>query len=207
MLRPTVSWPVCLGVKHPSGAGLLMWGALSDERMGLPFTTAAGSRQRSHSWVRVPRDSWPYFTVSDSRLHQPGRPRPRICIPQALGSLVVASRVRVRVTFRLEAYRQSVRRGAEPLETHGQNFFSQLNTCGHSPYITSSLTRGWGLSFTTAAGPRQRINSRVRVPWDSRSYFTVSDSRLPFLSPPTPRRATVEAFDPASTRKWCLYTL
>jgi hypothetical protein len=36
--------------------------------MGLPFTIAAGPRQRSHSQVRVPRDSWPHFTVSDSIL-------------------------------------------------------------------------------------------------------------------------------------------
>jgi hypothetical protein len=35
-------------------AGLLMWCALSDERTGLSFTTAAGPRQRSHSRVRVP---------------------------------------------------------------------------------------------------------------------------------------------------------
>jgi hypothetical protein len=55
-----------------------------------------------------------------------------------------------------------------------------------------------GLLFTIAAGPRQRIHSRVRVPWDSWPYFTVSDSRLPFSSPPTTRRATV--FGPASTR-------
>jgi hypothetical protein len=46
-LRSTVSWSVCLGVGFPSGAhnqifflsltiaGFLMWGALSDERMGL----------------------------------------------------------------------------------------------------------------------------------------------------------------------------
>jgi hypothetical protein len=34
-------------------AGLLMWGAFSDERMGLPFTIAAGSRQISHFRVRV----------------------------------------------------------------------------------------------------------------------------------------------------------
>jgi hypothetical protein len=45
-----------------------MWGALSDERTGLPFTVAAGPRHRSHSWIRFPRDSWPYFTASDSRL-------------------------------------------------------------------------------------------------------------------------------------------
>jgi hypothetical protein len=37
--------------------GLLMWDTLSDERTGLPFTIAADPRQRSHSWVRVPRDS------------------------------------------------------------------------------------------------------------------------------------------------------
>jgi hypothetical protein len=57
-----------------------------------------------------------------------------------------------------------------------------------------------GLSFAVAPGPRQRGHSRVRVPWDSRPYFTVSNSRLPFLSSPTTRRATVEVFDPASTR-------
>jgi hypothetical protein len=34
--------------------GLLMWGALSDERTSLSFTIAAGPRQRSHSRVRVP---------------------------------------------------------------------------------------------------------------------------------------------------------
>jgi hypothetical protein len=38
-------------------AGFLMWGVLSDERTGLPFTIAAGPRQCSHSWVRVARDS------------------------------------------------------------------------------------------------------------------------------------------------------
>jgi hypothetical protein len=57
-----------------------------------------------------------------------------------------------------------------------------------------------GLSFTIAVGSSQRSHSRVRVPWDSRPYFTVSDLRLPFSSPPTTRRVTVEVFDPASTR-------
>jgi hypothetical protein len=57
-----------------------------------------------------------------------------------------------------------------------------------------------GLSFTLAAGPRQRNQSRVRVPWDSRPYITVSDLRLSFSSPPTTRRVTVEVFEPASTR-------
>jgi hypothetical protein len=44
----------------------------SDERIGLSFTIGAWPCQRSHSQVRVPRDSWPHFTPSDSRLPQPG---------------------------------------------------------------------------------------------------------------------------------------
>jgi hypothetical protein len=56
-----------------------------------------------------------------------------------------------------------------------------------------------GLSFVYASGPCQRSLSRVRVPWDSRPYFTVSDLRLPFSSHPTTRRVTVEVLDPAST--------
>jgi hypothetical protein len=57
-----------------------------------------------------------------------------------------------------------------------------------------------GPSFTIAAGSRHRSHFRVRVPWDLRPYFTVSDSRLPFSSPPTTRRATMEVLDPASSR-------
>jgi hypothetical protein len=49
-------------------AGLLMWGALSDEKTGLSFTISAGPRQRSHSWVQVPRHSWPYILLSRLRL-------------------------------------------------------------------------------------------------------------------------------------------
>jgi hypothetical protein len=66
-----------------------MWGALSDEGTGLPFTITAGPRQRYHSWVWVPRESWPYFTLSVSRLPQPGGPGPRIYIPQEQGDPVI----------------------------------------------------------------------------------------------------------------------
>jgi hypothetical protein len=38
-------------------AGLLVWGALPDERTCLSFTIASGPRQRSHSRVLVPRAS------------------------------------------------------------------------------------------------------------------------------------------------------
>jgi hypothetical protein len=51
--------------------------------------------------------------------------------------------VRVRVTLRRAVYRQSVRLGDKPLDTHDQYFIFQLNTCGYCPYVTSSVTRGW----------------------------------------------------------------
>jgi hypothetical protein len=46
------------------------------------------------------------------------------------------------ITLRLAVYLQSVRLGVKPLETHDHYFF-QLSTCSFSPYVTSSLTRGW----------------------------------------------------------------
>jgi hypothetical protein len=79
ILRPTVSRPLYLGIKHASWVydqifitvrqlRVCCWGALSDEVTGLSFAIAAGRRQCSQSQVRVPWDS-SYFTVSDSRLH------------------------------------------------------------------------------------------------------------------------------------------
>jgi hypothetical protein len=70
--------------------GLLMSDILCDKRTGLSFTIATGPRQRSHSQVRVPRDSWPHFTVSDSRLPLPGGPGPRTYIPQEQGGPVIS---------------------------------------------------------------------------------------------------------------------
>jgi hypothetical protein len=62
------------------------------------------------------------------------------------------------------------------------------------------LWRENGSDVAVAAGPCQRSYFRAGVPWDLWPYFTVSDSRLPFSSPPTTRRATVEVFYPYSTR-------
>jgi hypothetical protein len=65
------------------------------------------------------------------------------------------------ITLRVAVYRQSVLLGDKSLETHEEYFIFQLNTCGYISYVTSSLTRGWVLSFAIAAGPRQRSHSHV----------------------------------------------
>jgi hypothetical protein len=99
-LRPTVIWPVYVGVKPHLGpltrflllsdtCGFVDVSVFSAERTGLSFTIVSGPRQRSHSRVRVPPDPWQYFTASDSRLPQRGRPGPRIYIPQEQGGPVI----------------------------------------------------------------------------------------------------------------------
>jgi hypothetical protein len=124
---------------------------------------------------------------------------------------------RVRVALRREVYRRSVRLGDEPLQTQTSNFIFQLNTCGYSPYVTSSLTRGWvcrlQLLLVLASAVTLRSESRsthdhILLPQirDSPNLqgqvlvFTSTRNWVPFSSPPTTHRATVEVFDPASTR-------
>jgi hypothetical protein len=100
--------------------------------------------------------------------------------------------MKVKVTLRLTVS-QSLSLGVEP-----HIYYSSTVTV---LFLWGALSdERTGLSFIYAAGPRQHSFSRVRVPWDSWTYFTVSDLRLPFSSPPTTRRVTVEVFDPASTR-------
>jgi hypothetical protein len=78
ILWPTVSRPVYLGVKPDLGTKtgfLLLSDSFGFADLGRPlwgedgsFTIAAGLRQHSHSRVWVSRDTWPYFSVTDSRL-------------------------------------------------------------------------------------------------------------------------------------------
>jgi hypothetical protein len=71
-------------------------------------------------------------------------------------------RVRVRFTLRLAVYRQSARLGDSTLRHTTIKLFFQLNTCDHSPYVTSSLRRGWicRLKLTLASVVILRSESR-----------------------------------------------
>jgi hypothetical protein len=105
------------------------------------------------------------------------------------------------------------------------SIFFQLNTCGFSPYITFSLTRGWVcrlqmllvlassvILVSESLGTHDRILlSQIRdshslegqvpvyPPGAGWSSYTPRHW-VPFSSPPTTRRATVEVFKPVSTR-------
>jgi hypothetical protein len=52
--------------------------------------------------------------------------------------------------WRFTAYQFGL--ATSPLRLTTSNFIFQLNTCGYSPYVTSSSNERMGLSFTIAAG-------------------------------------------------------
>jgi hypothetical protein len=105
------------------------------------------------------------------------------------------------------------------------NFIFQLNTCGYSPYVTSSLMRGWvyrlqlllALDSSVILGSESRgthdhislsqirdltkLEDQFPVFISPRNRWPSSTPRhwVPFSSPPTTRRATVEVLDHVST--------
>jgi hypothetical protein len=78
--------------------------------------------------------------------------------------------LKVKVTLRLAVYRQSVRLDVRPLEAHDQRLFFQLNSCGNSSYVTSSLTKRWGCLLWICLTFRQLTHSS-----ESESYVTTDD--------------------------------
>jgi hypothetical protein len=180
---------------------LLLWSSLFDERTGLSSVYAAGPHQRSLSQVRFPWNSWPYFTLSDLRLPVSSPPTTRRFTVEVFG----AASIRVLSgSTRVESYVTADNQSAS-LSWNKEPIWGLLPDFYYCQTVACLLMWGalsderTGLSFIIDSGPLQRSHSRVRVPWDSQSYFSVSDSRLPFSSPPTTRRATVEEFDPACT--------
>jgi hypothetical protein len=90
--------------------------------------------------------------------------------------------------------------------------FSQLNTCGHSPCVTSILTRWWVCRLKLALALASAVILRLKtlLTWRARPPCLYPPGTgwsdyiprhwIPFPSPRTTRRITVELIDPASTR-------
>jgi hypothetical protein len=98
-----------------------------------------------------------------------------------------SQRQRVRFALRLAAYRHWVRLGDNPLETHDPNLYFPTEHLRLYSLCDNQSNERMGLSFTIAAGPRQRRHSQFRVPQDSWPYFTASDSKPPQTWGPVPR--------------------
>jgi hypothetical protein len=172
------------------------------------FYYAAGGCQRSLSRVRVPWDSRPYFTVSDLRplfvasydsQGHGGGIRPRLHTGWLSRNLNMSlSHVTTDGQSASLAWYKAPIRGLRP------DFFPFGIWNTSNSYALASVGRPlWredGSVFCICRWPLPAQSFSVLVPWDLRPYITVSDLRLPFSSPPTTRRVTVEVFDPASTR-------
>jgi hypothetical protein len=113
-----------------------------------------------------------------------------------------------------------------PLRLTTSNFF-QLNRCDHSPYVTSCLMKDgfivynccWSSPAQSFSGPSPAelvttfyyLKCETTPAWRTRSPYLYPPGTgwpsynprhwVPFSSPPTTRRATVEVFDTASTRE------
>jgi hypothetical protein len=86
-----------------------------------------------------------------------------------------------------------------PLRLTARILFSQFNCCGHSPHMTSSLTRRWVCHLHLLLALASAFSGPSPVGLVTIFYCLSFETSL--LSPPTTRRVTLEVFDPATTRE------
>jgi hypothetical protein len=87
----------------------------------------------SYGEVNLPRYYWKHFLTQNSWLHFTNHGH-----TQAGGHLIPIS-----YSSNCRFYRQPVRLGVKRLETQDRRTPPPQTPCGHSPYVTSSLTRIW----------------------------------------------------------------
>jgi hypothetical protein len=110
--------------------------------------------------------------------------------------------VKVKVTLRL-LVSQSVRLGVEPHLGLVTRYLLLFDSHG-LVFVGRPLWREDGSVFCICCWSSPAYSFSGPSQLDSWPYFTVSDLRLPFSSPPTTRMVTVEVFYPTSTRA-CFY--
>jgi hypothetical protein len=136
----------------------------------------------------------------------------------------VRIRVGVRITLRRAVYRESVRLGDKPLEIHDQKFSKW--TLAVTVLMSHPLWREdesvvyncrWSSPAQSFSGPSPTglmitfysLRFEISPTWRARPPYLYPRGTgwpgytpphwVPFSSPPTARRATVEVFDPASS--------
>jgi hypothetical protein len=86
-----------------------------------------------------------------------------------------------------------------PCDSRHSNFIIQLNTCGYSPYVTSSLTRGWVCRLQLLlVSPSQLFSG------PSPAGPTITFSCLWFETPPIRRARSPHLYPPGTG--WPSYT-
>jgi hypothetical protein len=125
-------------ISHPIHCSII----LSDEKMGLSFTTVR-TRRRSHSRVRFPWDSSPYFTAPETgwSSYKPWHWALFSSPPMTRRVTMEVFEPAFKRGYLTKSTRRLLRLGAKPLGTHDQSL-SQLNPCDHSSYAISALVRG-----------------------------------------------------------------
>jgi hypothetical protein len=117
----------------------------------------------------------------------------RLCVLDSRLLSCDSSLSQVKVTLRLTVS-QSVSLGVEPHLGYMTVYLLLFDSYG-LVFVGRPLWRENGFVFCICCRLLPAQFSQVRVPWDSRPYFILSDLRLLFSAPPTTRRVTVEVFD------------